>query len=76
MNPYKPVNIEFDWTHNNPKDCQLFLALTGNREGIIEQLKNLIKECESSYGKPCQGRHGYFNCSVDVITPLWDGKKY
>lgn len=73
---YKPIKVEFEWPHRNPTDCQVFLALTGTREGIIEQLKNLVKQCEDSYGKPYQGRYAHFHCDLEVITPIWKGKPY
>lgn len=73
---YMPKQVEFDWVHNDPTDCQVFLALTGSKKAIIENLEKLIKECKDSYGKPIQGSHIHNNCKVDVSTPIWEGKSY
>jgi hypothetical protein len=73
---YKSYQIEFDRCHNNPTDCQLLVAITGKREAIIQALKKLIDECESSYRKPYQGTTLCYEHNISVATPIWEGKPY
>lgn len=65
-----------DINHNNPTDCQLFLAITGSKQAVVETLKKLVAECENSYGKPVQGVSINWHSTTEVITPIWEGKKY
>lgn len=65
-----------DFNHNNPKDCQLLMALTGEKEGIRQQLKKIIDEFDDSYGKPKQGITINYNVTTEIITPIWEGKNY
>ena len=66
--------IEFDDRHSQ-ESTQLFIALSGNKKEMKEQLLNIIAEFDSSYGKPRQGTI-LGNCIVSVVTPLWEGRKY
>lgn len=72
------MNVEFNQSdHSNPTECQLLVALTGSSKYIAEQLRKMIREIESSYGKPVQGQSlsGDKNYS-HIITKIWEGKKY
>lgn len=68
------MNVTFGDDHNNPKDCQLILALTGSKHGIRKKLREILWELDSD--KPYQGRVGEFDCSSDIITPVWNGQKF
>lgn len=72
------MNIKFSDDHLNEKegDSQFFLAVTGSREFIIERLKEILNDCEGSYGKPFQGVNLYGKGICEKITPKWKGKKY
>lgn len=71
------MKIEFNaYEHDNPKDSQLIVAITGTPEYIKERLGSLLLECESSYGKPKQGIITHGKGSIDIITPIWKGQKY
>ena len=64
----------FSNEHNNPKDSQLIVAITGTSEHIKSQLQQLLDECNSHHGKPCQGRFTTCDGYMDVATPMWDRK--
>lgn len=70
------MNISFNSDHENPKDSQLLVAITGTPEYIKEQLQNLIRQCSDSYGKPRQGQICSFGGSVHIITPVWKGQEH
>lgn len=70
------MNIQFSQEQENPKDSQLIIAISGSPEYIKERLQFLLKDCDSSYGKPTQGITCHGNGITDVITPIWKGKKY
>jgi hypothetical protein len=70
------MNVTFSDEHDNPKDCQLILALTGSKHAIRDKLREILWEFDSAYGKPCQGRISGFNYYSDIITPVWNGGKY
>lgn len=70
------MDAKFSNDHDNPKDCQLILALTGSKHAIRDKLREILLQFDSAYGKPCQGQEIGFNYSVDIITPVWNGEKY
>lgn len=70
------MNISFTSEHENPKDSQLLVAITGTPEYIKEQLQNLIEQCNGSYGKPRQGRISGCGGYINIITPVWKGQEY
>lgn len=75
------MNITVSEQHDKSRittkeNCQLFVAITGTKEYIIAELKSLIDECNSDYGKPRQGIMMKANGSIDIITPVWNGEKY
>jgi hypothetical protein len=71
------MNIEFDTPdHANPTECQLIVAITGTKRHIQEQLQRLLMECNDSYGKPRQGIISMGSGSIQIITPIWEGKRF
>ena len=73
------MNITFSDNHsktNEKENCQLFVAMTGTKEFVKSQLQRLLAECEDEYSKPRQGIISSFNGTVDIQTPVWDGKDY
>ena len=72
----KEKTITFSSSHTEPGDCQLIVAMTGSKEFIKERLKQLLEECNDSYGKCRQGIASCHNGTIDVITEVWDGKRY
>jgi hypothetical protein len=58
-------------------DNQCFIALSGsNKENIIAQLEDIIKDLKSDYGKPIQKNVSGYGYECQIITPIWNGKKY
>ena len=71
--------LEFSSNHDliqGKENCQLFVAMTGDKEFIKTQLKMLLESCDDSYGKPRQGIISHYNGTIDIITPYWEGKNY
>lgn len=68
------INIPND--HENPRDSQLIISITGSKEAIREKLKKICQEFDSEYGKPCQGTVSMYKCVSTVITPVWNGQEY
>jgi hypothetical protein len=76
---YNDKVVKFGYTHNQTterENCQLFVAMTGSKQFLMARLQELLLECQSSYGKPKQGRISHGNGSIDIITPKWGGKDY
>ncbi len=67
--------LTFHEDHDNPKDCQLILAVTGNRKFIEKSLKEIVGRMAIG-DKPTQGSFYHTAGTIDVITPVWNGKKY
>ena len=65
-----------DSDHLNPKDCQLLLAITGDKKRIKEVLERCLLDLDGSYGKPMQGITVQSNCTYEIITPVWEGGIY
>lgn len=61
--------------HQNPKDSQVFIAITGTPEGIYEQLKNIVSDIEK-YKKPMQGIRICHNNTAEIITPVYRSIEY
>ena len=55
-------------------DTQLFIALSGGRVAMIQQLENIINEFKCAHGKPRQGIFIHYDVTCEVITPKWEGK--
>ena len=64
------MKIEIPYDHENPKDCQLFIAMTGSKEQMKEHLARILKQFDSPYGKPCQGSGVHYQCTTYVSTPV------
>lgn len=62
--------------HEEPECCQLLLAVTGTKTGIIKACERIIAECQDNYGKPRQGINSNQFGTVEIITPFWDGSKF
>lgn len=63
---------KFPSDHDNPKDSQLIICLTGTPQYIWEQLQNIIE----GSGKPRQGTFIESDGKASIITPIWRGVKY
>lgn len=71
--------IEFDSCATNiarNQDCLLFFAISGSPQTIKEKLLTMVRQIDSSYGKPAQGIVSGFGYDSHVITPIWNGEKY
>jgi hypothetical protein len=69
------MNIEFTDDHIKGQN-QAYIALSGSKEGMIEDLEAIIHELKTGINKPIQGVTIHFNNVRQVITPFWDGKIY
>ena len=70
------MTVEFCKDHEDPKDSQVLIALTGTPDYIARELLKLAEECSDSYGKPRQGMNWSAEGSRQVITEVWNGQKY
>ncbi len=61
--------------HNEPKDSQLIVALTGSPEFIKTQLEEMVKQFDQ-YKKPMQGIVSSYGGTKEVITKVWKGQDY
>ena len=61
--------------HNEPTDSQVLIALTGTPEAIDRQLCRIVDDIRR-HGKPMQGIVQTHDCVREVITPMWDKKKF
>jgi len=61
--------------HDEPKDSQVLIALTGNPESIKRELIGILDDFEK-YGKPIQGIYIMRDVSKEVMTPVWDTHQY
>ena len=68
------MQIELAPEFDNPTDCQLIFAIQGSRKHIIQHLKYLLAAAEVD--KPAQGISTSADYVTQVITPVWNGKKY
>lgn len=60
-------------------DCVLHLSMSGSHDAIVDRLKSIIDQMDSSrgnYGKPIQGVVSQYHLVSHVITPIWKGIKY
>jgi len=65
------MTAEFPKDHDNPKECQLIVCITGTPLFIREQLDSL-----NTYNKPTQGTVIHHDGVISVTTPVWRGEKY
>ena len=70
------MEYKFNDDHNDPKDSQVIIALTGSAEYIREQLQVLITECTRGNKKPIQGQYWSADGSRQVTTPIWNKEKW
>jgi len=70
------MNVSFPYDHDNPQDCQLLIALTGDAAAIKEKLQSILAEFDRPYGKPCQGTYSQYQITATIKTPVWKGKEY
>lgn len=56
--------------------CKVIIAITGTHAAIKRRLQEIIKQMDAPYGKPVQGTTLASDDRTEVITPVWDGKKY
>jgi hypothetical protein len=69
------MNITFD-NDISKESNQVFIALGGSKECIINDLLDILTELKGHYGKPIQGITIKSNGIKQVITPFWNGKPY
>lgn len=68
----KDLTINFCERHTKKNgDCSLIVAITGSSKYIKDELASLIKEIDSSYGKPRQGISLKYGGNTEIITPFW-----
>lgn len=73
------MQVTFSTDHDDPKDSQVLIALTGSPQYIAEKLMELAKQADpnSVYKKPIQGMVWSAGGQSQVITPVYHGgKKY
>lgn len=68
--------VKLDEDHKDPKQSQVIIAITGEKKAIKEMLLKITEEIDAPYGKPIQGIISKYGAIVQVITPVWEGKKY
>lgn len=68
------MTIELAPEFDNPKDCLVIIALMGSEDEIEKQLVKILQDHRSL--KPCQGITIGNDYVTQVITPVWNGKKY
>lgn len=66
------INIADDFT--NPTDSLAVIVLKGTPESIRKQLQYIMYDTEKQ--KPIQGITIGADYVTQVITPVWNGKKY
>lgn len=60
----------------NP-DFHLIIEMKStNKEAMKENLKRILEELDSNYGKPCQGTSIQYQCETIVKTPTWNMKAH
>lgn len=69
------MNVVIPNVHENPKNCQLIIAITGDREAIIKSLKYALQQFDE-YKKPPQGTMAQYGSYTTVITPFWNGEPW
>jgi hypothetical protein len=70
------MTTTFPSDFDNPKDSQLIVAIQGTPSEIKRHLKSMIDAIDSDYGKPAQGVIYRDYSTIDIRTPIWNGKKY
>jgi len=71
------MNIEFNEQHDNPRDSQLALCLTGSPSFILDKLKEITEQIENGPDKkPAQGQIVGSYGSTHVVTPIWRHEKF
>jgi hypothetical protein len=69
--------MKIDFTNDISKEQnQVYIALGGSKEFMVEELLDIIVELKTSYGKPIQGNKLTFKGVRHVITPVWNSKPY
>lgn len=66
---------EFDRKHDDPKDSQLIMCITGTPEHIKEALEDALKRIEEER-KPLQGIFLSNSGTTEVQTPIWWATHY
>lgn len=69
------MNIQFVDDHLKGEN-QVYIALSGSKEGMIEDLEAIIHELKTGINKPIQGIMINSSRVRQVITPFWNGKPY
>lgn len=70
------VNFDSECVKKDKYFCSLHISMTGEKEAILDRLKEIVAQIEGSYGKPIQGIVCGFKCDSHVITPKWDNQSY
>lgn len=68
------MNIEISDDFKDPKDCMVIIVIQGSDEDIERELEKILLE-HRTY-KPIQGVTIGASHTTQIITPVWDGKKY
>lgn len=69
------MKINVSDRHENPKDSQVIIVISGESKGIKEELARILSDFDN-YGKPIQGSRWTGEAETSVITPTWTGRKY
>ena len=70
------MQVNFDPHHDNPGNCQLQVCITGSKEFVLQKLKEMVSEIETSADKkPVQGRYAQGGGHAHIIVPWWVGRR-
>ena len=69
------MKIQFDSDHDNATNSQVFIAITGTPDIIKRELEKILKDIKESR-KPIQGIRCSIEGTSEIITPIYNGKKY
>lgn len=68
------MNIEISDDFKDPKDCMVIIVIQGSDVDIDQELERIL--IQHRINKPKQGMKVRASSITQVITPVWDGKKY
>lgn len=69
------MKIEIGREFLKPVENQIIIALQGDSLRLAQELHAMAYEIESGL-KPTQGIRLFADVTIQVITPVWNGKKY
>lgn len=68
------MNVQFDERFATGEN-KVFIALTGDPQEIADKLRRMATDIERK-GKPIQENSTSFKHECQIITPMWNGRRY